>query len=85
MTEIENTNSSYPMEGRCNARNRKGEPCKKHPVTGRTRCALHGGKTLQGEAHGRYKFGLYTKEMLEMRREIRQDLRRFKEYMQMIL
>jgi hypothetical protein len=29
------------------------------------RCRLHGGKSLSGEAHGRYKHGGRTKEAIE--------------------
>jgi hypothetical protein len=65
-----------PMEGLCGAKNRSGNPCKKHPIKGRTRCANHGGKTLVGKQHGRYRTGLYTKEMKEYQRKLRAEARK---------
>ena len=52
----------------CGAKTRGGAPCKKHPITGRKRCRLHGGrstgpKTPEGLARMRAaktKHGLFT-------------------------
>jgi hypothetical protein len=53
----------------CGARNRQGKPCQKSPVTGRTRCRLHGGATPKGvnakERNGNYRHGLYSKRLTE--------------------
>ena len=84
MTGIETEKISYPMEGFCNAKNRQGLPCRKRPVNGRKRCANHGGKSLQMEAHGRYKYGLHTDEMIQLRKQYRQDMKLMKEYIRMI-
>lgn len=35
----------------CGAKTRSGEPCKLAPVTGRTRCRMHGGRSPRGAAH----------------------------------
>lgn len=52
----------------CGAKTRSGTPCQLSPITGRNRCALHGGKTLVGIAspqttHGRYSKYLPTRLM----------------------
>lgn len=57
--------------GVCGAENRAGAPCRKHPMEGKTRCAMHGGKstgpkTEEGKlkarvapmVHGAYTRGL---------------------------
>jgi hypothetical protein len=42
----------------CGARLRSGKGlCRRRPVRGRTRCRLHGGKSLQGIAHPNWKTG----------------------------
>ena len=50
------------MAGRCGAtlRRKPGRFCTAHPLTGKTRCALHGGKSLAGPAHGNWKHGMYS-------------------------
>lgn len=75
MEGSEHKKSNYPMQGFCNAKTRSGKPCRNRPVDGRSRCRLHGGKSLQGKAHGRYKHGFYTKEMKQFRREMRENVR----------
>lgn len=47
----------------CGAKTRKGTPCQRPPVPGRTRCKLHGGATLRGEESGTFKHGRYSKYM----------------------
>ena len=39
------------------------------------RCRLHGGKSLSGKQHGRYKHGRYTREAIEERRQLNRLLR----------
>ena len=34
------------------------------------RCRLHGGKSLSGIQHGRYKHGRYTRKAIEERRQL---------------
>jgi len=41
----------------CGARTRGGTPCRRPPLAGRKRCALHGGKSLVGVAHPAYRHG----------------------------
>jgi len=45
----------------CGARTRAGTPCNRLPPVNRSRCNLHGGKSLAGIAHPNYKHGLYSK------------------------
>lgn len=37
-----------------------GQPCRKWAMIGRTRCRLHGGKTLRGPDHPNWKGGFYS-------------------------
>ncbi len=46
----------------CGAKTRSGAPCKKPPLTGKTRCRLHGGMSLSGKDHPNFKHGHFTKE-----------------------
>lgn len=60
----------------CGAKNRKGLPCGRAPMKN-GRCNLHGGKS-PGAKRGNQnalKHGLYTAEMKEMRRLVRQASR----------
>lgn len=64
----------------CGAKNRKGESCRAPSMKGKKRCRLHGGKSLSGNAHGRYKHGQWTKGVIDERRqfsELRREARRF--------
>ncbi|MFN8533863.1 MAG: HGGxSTG domain-containing protein [Dehalococcoidia bacterium] len=47
--------------GRCGAKTRAGDPCRRLPAPGRTRCYSHGGKSLAGPASPRWKDGRYSK------------------------
>jgi len=42
---------------RCGAKTRSGAPCAAYPVAGRTRCRMHGGRSLGGEAHPAFRHG----------------------------
>src|SRR5918992_2204187 len=45
----------------CGARTKHdGTPCERSPVRGRTRCRVHGGKTLVGTASPTYRNGRYS-------------------------
>lgn len=45
----------------CGAKSKRtGKPCRKPPVPGRTRCHLHGGASLTGSGHPRFKHGGYS-------------------------
>lgn len=51
------------MTTRCNAHNRKGEPCKAYAIVGRTKCKNHGGLTPRGAASPHFKTGRYSKDL----------------------
>lgn len=56
------TGSDKPLEGRCGAKLRKSDPprfCGQRPLEGRTRCKLHGGKSLQSIERPNWKHGMY--------------------------
>jgi hypothetical protein len=63
----ESPKSAQPRGGavgwksRCGAKTRKGTPCQRPPLAGRTRCRLHGGASPVGMAHYRYKHGRRSK------------------------
>ena len=76
---------SYPMQGSyCGARTRSGQPCRNHPVDGRSRCRMHGGTSKSGMEHGRYRTGQHTKEAVADRRCLRKLLQEAKEMIGMI-
>jgi hypothetical protein len=79
MEGSEEQTEHYPMSRvHCGAKTRIGGSCRQ-PAMPNGRCRLHGGKSLSGAAHGRYKHGFYTKEAKAMRRYCRQLLRDAKE------
>jgi hypothetical protein len=45
---------------KCGAKNRQGEPCQRWALAGRTRCRLHGGKSLAGPSCPQYRSGRYS-------------------------
>ena len=53
----------------CGAKTRKGGRCRQ-PAMKNGRCRLHGGKSLSGIQHGRYKHGRYTRKAIEERRQL---------------
>lgn len=63
---------------RCGAKTRRGTPCQKPALTGRTRCQLHGGRAgaPSGPRNGRYRHGRYTKAYVVAEKE---SLKRVKE------
>jgi uncharacterized protein YjcR len=63
---------------RCGARTRSGKPCKSPAVHGKKRCRMHGGAPGSGAPRGNknaLKHGLYTREALEERRQLRTLMR----------
>ena len=68
----------------CSAKTRSGMPCQKHPIAGRTRCRLHGGRstgprTPEGKAAcvaAHWKHGRRSKAFVEARKQIWAELRR---------
>ena len=68
----------YPMQRvaemqlarRCYARTRQHSLCQS-PAMPNGRCRMHGGKSLSGTAHGRYKHGEFTRAAIASRRKLR--------------
>ena len=77
----------YPMEGKkrrfCEAKTRSGAPCKNRPMEN-GRCRFHGGMSLSGPLHGRYKHGRYTKAAIAQRKWLSMLLRESKALLQQI-
>lgn len=80
-------NSIYPVQGRkrafCGARTRRGTLCKNRPMVN-GRCRLHGGMSLSGKHHGRYKHGRFTREAIAERKRLSILMRECRELMQHI-
>ena len=63
---------------RCGAKTRSGKPCQSPAVAGKRRCRMHGGAKGSGAPKGNknaLKNGLYTKEAIEERKELRRLIR----------
>ena len=66
---------------RCGAKTRKGTPCQKPPLMGKTRCRLHGGlstgpQTSEGKARiaaAHWKHGRRSRAFTEARKQIWAD------------
>jgi len=74
MGESEGKILTYPIPRvLCGAKTRSGSgvPCRQ-PAMPNGRCRLHGGKSLSGVNHGRFKHGFYTQAMVAERRDCKQ-------------
>jgi uncharacterized protein YjcR len=63
---------------RCGARTRSGKPCASPAVSGKKRCRMHGGAYGSGAPRGNknaLKHGLYTREAIAQRRQLRELIR----------
>jgi uncharacterized protein YjcR len=63
---------------RCGAKTRSGKPCMSPAVHGKKRCRMHGGAPGSGAPRGNknaLKHGLYTREAIEERRQLRTLMR----------
>jgi len=63
---------------RCGARTRSGRPCGSPAVGGKKRCRMHGGAPGSGAPRGNknaLKHGLYTREAITQRRQVRDMIR----------
>jgi uncharacterized protein YjcR len=63
---------------RCGAKTRSGKPCMSPAVHGKKRCRMHGGAPGSGAPRGNQnalKHGLYTREAIEERRQLRALMR----------
>ena len=72
---------------RCGAKTRSGKPCKSPAVAGKKRCRMHGGAPGSGAPRGNknaLKNGLYTREAIEERRQLRAFMRQSRKLLQQI-
>ena len=59
---------------RCGAKTRSGKHCRSPAAAGKKRCRMHGGAPGSGAPRGNtnaLKQGLYTREAIEARRQLR--------------
>lgn len=72
---------------RCGAKTRTGTSCRSPAVKGKKRCRMHGGAEGSGAPKGNQnalKHGLYTREAISERRELRQIIRDAKKFLEEI-
>jgi uncharacterized protein YjcR len=72
---------------RCGAKTRSGKPCKAAAVSGKKRCRMHGGAPGSGAPRGNknaMRHGLYTREAIDERRELRALMRQSRMLIQKI-
>ncbi len=70
------------LSPRCGSRTRKGAACLAPAVKGKRRCRMHGGAEGSGAPKGNknaLKHGLYTREAIEERRQLRQLIKASRE------
>jgi uncharacterized protein YjcR len=63
---------------RCGAKTRSSKPCRSPAVCGKKRCRMHGGAPGSGAPRGNknaLKHGLYTREAIDERRQLRALMR----------
>ena len=70
---------------RCGAKTRSGVACRSPAVQGKRRCRMHGGAAGSGAPKNNknaLKHGLYTKEAIEARKQLRTLLRQSRKLVQ---
>ena len=69
---------------RCGARTRSGRPCMAPAVAGKKRCRMHGGAAGSGAPKGNQnalKSGLFTRQAIEERKQIRDLIRKSRKFL----
>jgi uncharacterized protein YjcR len=70
------------LSPRCGAKTRSGKPCRSPAVDGKKRCRMHGGAPGSGapkQNKNALKHGMFTKEAIEARRQVRALIRQSRE------
>jgi len=62
LRELHDKNNPLNKSHICGAKTRQGNPCRKPPLNGRTRCRLHGALSPSDKEHYNFKSGKFTKE-----------------------
>jgi glucans biosynthesis protein len=83
--DIERRLANMAKAPRCGAKTRAGAPCGQAAVKGRTRCRMHGGAKgsggPRGDRNGNFKYGLWTRESIEMRKATRAKVREIRAFL----
>jgi hypothetical protein len=69
---------------RCGARTRTGTDCRAPAVHGKKRCRMHGGAAGSGAPLGNQNartHGLFTREWIEQRRQIKAEARKIRDFL----
>ena len=87
MTDHPRNTEAMRSSPRCGAKTRSGRPCMSPAVHGKTRCRMHGGAQGSGAPLGNknaLKHGLYTREAIAQRRQVRDLIWQSKDLLQKI-
>jgi hypothetical protein len=78
--------ASYPMHRapRCLARTRRDTLCQTAAMAN-GRCRMHGGASLSGRQHGRYRTGFHTRAAIAERRRLRELMAECRDFTQRVL
>ena len=69
LQELHDKNNPMNKSKLCGAKTRQGNPCRKPPLNGRTRCRLHGALSPSDKEHYRFTSGKFTKEAILERKK----------------
>jgi len=72
------------LSQRCGAKTRSGRPCRSPAVDGKKRCRMHGGAPGSGapkQNKNALKHGMFTKEAIEARRQVRALIEQSRKFM----
>jgi hypothetical protein len=83
--DIERRLANMARAARCGAKTRTGDPCKQAAVRGRARCRMHGGAKgsggPRGDRNGNFKYGLWTRGSVDMRKAGRTKIREIRAFL----